>query len=329
MKPIRFIAGSGRSGTTWILDVLADANGLRPVFEPLHPYVSDVGQRYAHRALPADEEHPIVKDFLIATCAGRGPRLWTQYRQQKRWLFPPPGDFNTRGDAGRTKRHWAKFMRELPKMFVSGLRPEPIVKCIRANLMLPWIARHLGCRIVLVVRHPAAVVESELRGRWNANFVLERFRHDERLQKLTHDRYRPLLSRQLNPVEALAARWVIENQWVMEAAAHSGISVFHYEHLRSTSTNEWRRLCSTLTVTEVPDVERLTRPSQQSGTRRKTIPLPQSSSPRWMSSLTTDQRTQIRGILDSVGFDAYSMNEPNPLPTATAGLASVSAGTLV
>jgi len=40
MHGMKLIAGSGRSGTTWVLDALADANDLRPVFEPLHPMVS-------------------------------------------------------------------------------------------------------------------------------------------------------------------------------------------------------------------------------------------------------------------------------------------------
>jgi hypothetical protein len=318
MTGIRFIAGSGRSGTTWILDSLAEANGLRPVFEPLHPHLSEIGSRYAHRALSAEEEHQDLKQFLIDACAGQGPRLWTQYRQQRRWLFPPPADFNSKSDAGRTKRHWIKFLRELPRMFRNGLRADPLVKCIRANLMLPWIARHLECRVALVVRHPAAVIESELRGGWNAHFAVERFRHDRRLHELTHGRYQPLLSRRLNPVEALAARWVIENHWVTQAAAESGIAVFHYEHLRSSESDEWRRLCSTLGMPHVPSVGLLTRPSQQSGVARKAIPLSQPKNPRWMSSLTPDQKTDIRGILESVDFDGYALSEPNPLRAAAA-----------
>ena len=72
MTPIRFIAGSGRSGTTWIQDALAAANGLRPVFEPLHPYLSDIGGRYAHRAMSADEEHAELKAFLTGSlCRAR------------------------------------------------------------------------------------------------------------------------------------------------------------------------------------------------------------------------------------------------------------------
>ena len=37
MNDLLIIAGSGRSGTTWVLDAVAEANQLRTKFEPLGP----------------------------------------------------------------------------------------------------------------------------------------------------------------------------------------------------------------------------------------------------------------------------------------------------
>lgn len=315
MTEVRFIAGSGRSGTTWILDALASANRLRPIFEPLHPHISEVGRRYAHRALSADEEHPELREFLLGACAGRGTRLWTQYRHQRRWLLPPAEEFWSRKDAGRTKRHWSKFLREMPQMTANGFRKQPLVKCIRANLMLPWIARQLPGRVVLIVRHPGAVVESELRGRWNAGYALERFRGDLRLHELTQDRYRKLLARNLSHVEALALRWVIENQWVIESARAHEVPVIHYETLRSTGEDAWPVLCAALGVAHRPERRILTRPSQQSGADRTAIPLSQSTRPRWMDGLNQSESREIQGILDAVSLREYAMDDPNPIPT--------------
>ena len=314
MTEIRFIAGSGRSGTTWILDALASANRLRPVFEPLHPYISEVGKRYAHRALSADEEHPDLKAFFFQVSAGHGPRLWTQYRHQRRWLLPAAEEFWSKKDAGRTKRHWVKFLREMPQMTVNGFRKLPLVKCIRANLMLPWIARQLPSRIVLIVRHPGAVVESELRGRWNASYALDRFRNDELLHELTQDRYRSLLGRKLTHVESLTLRWVIENQWVIESARAQAVPVIHYETLRSADKSAWPSLCDALGVSQLPDQTVLTRPSQQSRTDRSLIPLSQAERPRWMTELNRANAREVQGILDMVAFQAYSMDDPNPRP---------------
>jgi hypothetical protein len=54
----RVVAGYGRSGTTWVQDVLAISNELRPVFEPLHPLLLRRLQllvdRLSHRYSQAD-----------------------------------------------------------------------------------------------------------------------------------------------------------------------------------------------------------------------------------------------------------------------------------
>jgi hypothetical protein len=202
-------------------------------------------------------------------------------------------------------------------MTADGFRRQPLIKCIRANLMLPWIARHLPCRVVLVVRHPGAVVESELRGRWNARFALDRFREDARLHELTQDRYRPLLARDLTHVESLALRWVIENQWVMEAARCWEIPIVYYEALRSTEGSAWSSLCAALGVSQLPERAVLTRPSQQSGADRTVMPLSQSERPRWMRGLSQSDCRDVQGILDKVAFQEYSMDEPNPRPVGT------------
>jgi len=310
--PIRLIAGSGRSGTTWIQDALATANSLRPVFEPLHPHVSPVGSRFAHRALSADEDHPELESFLLDACAGGGPRIWTRYRQQRRWLLPPIKELSRRDAAGRCLRHWSKFLAEMPRMWRDGLRRDPLVKCIRANLMLPWIASRLGWRIVLIIRHPGAVVESELRSGWNAEYALGRFRNDARLHELTQGRYAGLLAWKLAPVEALALRWVIENQWVIDGAAAHGIAVAHYEDLRTSDLSGWVHLCAALGLAAKPDTGLLTRPSQQSEPGRRSVPLDRPGRPRWMSGLTPEQVAQVRGILEEVEFDAYEMHDPLP-----------------
>lgn len=234
MPGMRLIAGAGRSGTTWVQDALADANDLRPVFEPLHPWVSDIGAKYAHRALSADEDHPDLRQFMIDVCAGQRDQLWTRYRRQRRLLFPPPGKLASRDRLAVLYRYWEKFLKELPELRAASKRSAPLVKDIRTNLMLGWLSRQCGCRTVLIIRHPGAVLESEMRGHWNAVTVLDRFRNDRRLHELTAGRYRTLLARTLSPVEAMATRWVIENQWPLACASAHNVSVFHYEHLKSS-----------------------------------------------------------------------------------------------
>ncbi len=142
-------------------------------------------------------------------------------------------------------------------------RREPLVKCIWSNLMLGWLSRRYKFRIVLIVRHPGAVTESELRNVWSSKFALDRFRNDSRFSELTGERYRPLLEQKLTPIEGLAAKWLIENQWALETAPSNGVTVVFYERLKSLLDYEWKKLLRALDLRCMPDVSMLTRPSQQ------------------------------------------------------------------
>lgn len=312
MPGMRLIAGSGRSGTTWVQDALASANGLRPVFEPLHPLVSEIGERYAYRALAADDDCPELQRFITEVCAGRRNKLWTKYRRHRHWLLPPLDELKTMDGAIRLYRRWGKFLGELPRLAMAGRRLDALIKCIRANLMLGWLSRRCGCSTILIVRHPGAVIESELRGGWKADFALDRFRGDSRLHEITGNRYRALLERPWTPVESLATRWVIENQWVIEQAPANGVTVAFYERLRSSPEQEWQRICRALDLQNAPAAAILARPSQQSSPDGSAATAGASNEPRWLRALSRKQIALIQGVLDQSHFDLYAMSDPEP-----------------
>jgi hypothetical protein len=309
---MRFIAGSGRSGTTWVQDALAEANNLRPVFEPLHPAVSEIGARYAYRALAADDEHPELKAFLRLAAAGRQHKWWTQYRLPGDRLVPRLRNLTTVKGAKVQYRQRLKFWRERQALAEASRRSVPLVKCIRTNLMLGWLTRQCGARVMLIVRHPGAVVESQFRlgsdQTWDPGPVLERYRQDARLDELTRGRYQRLLAQNLSRIEALTACWVIENQWPIAQAPADGVEVVFYERLRSQPEIEWRRACEALDLATIPPTSVLARPSQQSSTGAEAI----TSDAKWLRTLTREQIDLMQGVLDEVGFDAYDMRGGEP-----------------
>lgn len=312
---MRLIAGSGRSGTTWVLDSLAAANNLRPVFEPLNPYASSIGNQYAHRTLAPDESHPDLQRFMEDACTGRQKRLWMQFRRHRHWLLPPLDEFRSVSGAAKVGRRWGRFLREAPGLAYMSTRRDPLVKCIWANLMLGWLSRHFDCPILLVVRHPGAVIESELRGDWSAEGTLERFRADPKLHELTNGRYRDLLERRLTPIESLALRWVIENQWVIESAPANGATVVFYERLRSSPDRAWDQVLGALDLQNAPDAATLARPSQQSAPAGSGSTGTATGQALWQRILTSDQKDQIQGVLDAANFDLYSMSAAEPRET--------------
>jgi hypothetical protein len=308
----RLIAGSGRSGTTWLQDALAAANGLRPVFEPLHPRVSSIGAEYAHRAVRADESHPELVQFLADVIAGNRERFWTQYRCQRRFVVPGRDDLRSYSTVRALAHRWGKFLSEAPGFACVSFRREPIVKCIWANLMLGWLSRHCGLRVVLLVRHPGAVVESERRNFWSARPTLDRLKSDRGLHELTGGRYQHLLERRLTAIEEFAALWVIENQWVLETAGQHGITVVFYEHLKSLVAGEWQRVCNALRLSDFPKPADLIRPSQQAAPRESGAGGGDAESAKWQRVLTEAEKAQVQNILHDVNFDQYSMGETMP-----------------
>jgi hypothetical protein len=208
----------------------------------------------------------------------------------------------------RLAHRWRKVLGEAPALAMMSLRYEPLVKCIWANLMLGWLAKQYGFRIVLIVRHPGAVVESMQRNEWNSRPVLERFRNDRTLLELTNGRYQKLLQRTLSTIEEHAVKWVIENQLAVETASAYGITVVSYEGLKSLRAAEWEKIRGALQLPVMPDPGSLARPSQQTAPRSSDIDS-SGGGPRWQRVLTPAQKSQVQRVLDESHFDLYSMTE--------------------
>ncbi len=215
-------------------------------------------------------------------------------------------------DAARVYRNWKMFLRDVPSLTRMARGQVPLVKCIRANLMLGWLSRQFECSTVLLVRHPGAVVESKLQGYWNVPAVLDGFRRDSRFHELTGGRYRSLLDRDPTGVGGMAALWVIENQYAIEHAARDGVTVAFYECLTSKPDLEWQRICRALSLANVPSPEVIARPSQQSSPAFSASEAVAADVPRWMRSLTPEQQDQIQDVLDQVEFGLYKMSDPEP-----------------
>jgi Sulfotransferase domain len=133
-----FLAGKGRSGSTWISDIINYRNEYRCMFEPFHPYKVN-----------------ICKEF--------------RYRQ---YLRPENRDkyFLETADlilTGKIKNKWVDSQN---KRLFSNKR---LIKDIRANLMLKWIHTNFpSIPIILLFRHPCAVAYSRIKKNWDIDLEL-------------------------------------------------------------------------------------------------------------------------------------------------------------
>lgn len=305
----RMILGSGRSGTTWVLDCLAEANELRPVFEPLHPKESEMGAKYAYDVLSASDSAEDLQKYLADIAAGEVHSRWIDYRGPRGLVYPNPKLFANLESARRWLSGWRKYRRRKKALKPSMKRPEVLVKCIRGNLMAGWFSRKLAYRTVLTVRHPCSVVESQLRlGKaWDPTSVLTQYRQNARLHELTNGRYLELLNSKLSRIEALTLNWVIENQFPIERSAVDGYSVIFYEDLVSRGDANWPLLCDCLGLQHVPPESMLRKPSQQSAQKPK-YGNEKFHLPSWQKRLVAEQLRTVQRILDSLEFTVYSVD---------------------
>jgi hypothetical protein len=310
----RIILGSGRSGTTWVQDCLAAANGLRPIFEPLHEGESELGWRFAYRMVTPGDSCEELERFFLDLSAGRIRSLWIDYRGRRQLLFPSPSKLATvRGLRGWIWL-WRKHLADRRELRVATRQRETLIKCIRANLMAGWLSRKLGFRTVLLVRHPCASVESQYRraSAWNPEPVMDRYRSDKRLHDETDGAYLPLLNSGLTRLQALTLNWVIENQVPVARAANDGCTVIYYEHLREQPSVTWPSLCKALGLASVPGEELVQAPSQQSYEKNAKNGL-LASKPRWQTALAADQLSEIQAVLDATECQLYSVSRSTPL----------------
>ena len=201
-----FLAGTGRSGTTWLSDVVNHRRAYRYVFEPFYPAKV---QAFAHFR----------------------PRQYLRPDDRREEYLAPARKVLT----GTLRDPWTdRFHRA----FVARRR---LIKDIRANLLLGWLrANFPGLPIILLLRHPCAVVASRLALGWKDNLF-------ETMEQ------RDLVEDFLLPVEGdiRAARddferhlflWAIDNYVPLRQFGPGELHLVFYENLLAHPKEELRRL---------------------------------------------------------------------------------------
>ncbi|WP_166173394.1 sulfotransferase [Rubrobacter tropicus] len=200
-----FLAGTGRSGTTWLSGLVNHDRLYRNVFEPFHP--GKVGALRGFRS----------KQYLRPD------------DRREEFLYPA-----RRVLSGEVRSFWTDRGGAL-------LARRRLVKDVRANLMLGWMADNFpGMPIVLLVRHPGAVVSSRLALEWRDNL-------DETMEQkeLVEDHLLPMEAEILastEPFERHLFLWCIDNYVPLKQFRPGGLHLCFYENLLLDPETELRRL---------------------------------------------------------------------------------------
>jgi hypothetical protein len=184
--------------------------------------------------------------------------------------------------------------------------------------MLNWIATHFEARIVLLMRHPGAVVESQLRlaEHWDPFWVLNRYRRDAALMNGPLRPHADFLKGELSRAGALTANWCIENLVPSSQASLKGYCVTFYEELLEQPEAEWSRLVRELDLQHTPHLLFLSEPSQQAarqwGRGGGAVGDYNQSYSYWRDRLPSDALEQIESVLDAFGVGFYRVSEDRP-----------------
>ncbi len=130
-KDVIWLVGDGRSGTTWVSNIINYRREFRDMFEPFHPKLIEEMQRFSfYQYIKPDDTGSEFYDIASDVFSGKFT--------------------NKRAD------------RQNQRLFYSGI----LIKDIFANLIISWAIKQFPhIKVVLIIRNPFAVALSKYKTR--------------------------------------------------------------------------------------------------------------------------------------------------------------------
>lgn len=267
-RPPVVVFGAGRSGTTWLAQIIAAA-GLELIFEPLN-----------------EKEVPEATEFR------RRVRLLDATDTSADW-----DDLFTRALQGELRNAWT---------LRAGTHGErKVVKLIRANLIIEWMMSRFELLPVFIIRNPLAVVDSLRTEDWG---IPETWVHwivsDARLRRRLLPPLDDILDHTLSTTEISALYWCIQNVVPLRQGLLSSIPLVRFEELCSNPDGVMASLAPRIGI-EVTDPVRAAyeRWSVMKGKRAGRAGYDPTSA--WRSSLSPSEVDVVARIVSRFGLQQY------------------------
>lgn len=272
-----FLYGSGRSGTTWLEERIANAINAEVIFEPLKGGLCDIADKYGYKYLPTLQNSDDLQMYITSLISGDIKFFWTRYRILPERLVPNFQVIANKAEFKAWVKRFSGAYRLLVRYRPTINRPRKIIKLIRANLMVDWFVKTFsGSLHIAITRHPAAVIESRMRldrlalgagiargaNDWDAKALVNQYVHHQLPKKLkkTVNEVGPI--NKLQSYEYHCLLWCIENKLFFDRK-NMFSQLIYYEDLIDKKSQSWSILAGVLNTNENKLTHNMEIPSQQ------------------------------------------------------------------
>lgn len=263
------VAGTGRSGTTWLGDLIASQIPCRILFEPFNPvYVPGYrGFNYFQYMQPGIENRDFY-NFAHTVLTGEIRNRWIDHQNE---------------------RIFSKFR---------------LIKEIRANLSLKWLHDNFPeVPMLFIIRHPCAVVQSRMELGWATDKDIAPFMLQPDLMSDYLTDHLDLIKNSSSEEEKHAIIWSISNLVPLKQFKPGEIKIVHYENLCTQPEIELPVIFKTLGQRYEPSV--IKQSSRPSMTTRMTSAVVTGNNKiaRWTNSLGSAQVKNILSVVKAFDLD--------------------------
>jgi len=274
------LAGTGRSGTTWISNILNYDNEYRDIFEPF----SNIYTMECH--------HFAYKQYL------RGNDSREYFLNTARNVF-----------SGRIRNKWIdQYNRRL-------FCKKRLIKEIRANLFLKWIKNYFPeIPIVFIIRHPLAVAHSRLSLEWNSQLE-DILSQDELVEDFFQDQIDDIEACE-SEFERQIYLWCIENYVPLCTLTKNDAYVVCYEQFCLQPEIEARKLLDWIGKQydpHDPRIEAALRQPSQVSSKYSAIITGDDLLGKWQKAISIEQRRKAVQILSLFSLDEFYNEDPLPV----------------
>lgn len=294
MEDTVLIAGSPRSGTSWFMEVLGNIPNYVYLFEPLNPkFFHEAGRLKFHSRVyvPASADWREGEEFFKKVFSGHFIGFQSLY------------EFTARD-----------IMNLL-------LAKKLLVKSIGINRLLPWISNKFKLnKIFYIIRHPCAVVASQLNTGWCGYHStsppyqdiipsIETVVNDALKIKEFHSDFLEKLKNITTREETLAVVWCLDNYIPLLYQKSYPWNIVTYEKLITCGKEELSQLIKKIGVEKIPNsaIHSLKIPSGLTADNDLyVIARVNDQLSKWKKILSKKQAEAILKIVSDFGLGFYS-----------------------